>query len=144
MTEAARQDDDASQRRSRPTRRILQDVLDRRPSGMRQRLAEALGKNRSFISQISNPAYPTPIPAQHLALDLRDLPLLRRMSGPRFSRPIRGRIRGRLGADVRDAPRSARSRSLCRTLETPSKNQQLETLIFDFVHRLALLLGEGR
>jgi hypothetical protein len=33
---------------------------------MRQRLAEALGKNRSFVSQISNPVYPTPIPAQHV------------------------------------------------------------------------------
>ncbi len=32
---------------------ILRDVLDRRPSGMRQRLAEALGKNRSFITQIA-------------------------------------------------------------------------------------------
>jgi hypothetical protein len=47
-------------------KRILQDVLNRRPSGMRQRLAEALGKNRSFITQISNPAYQTPIPVQHL------------------------------------------------------------------------------
>src|SRR5262245_41606321 len=47
-------------------KRVLQQVLDRRPSGMRQRLAEALGKNRSFISQISNPVYPTPIPAQHV------------------------------------------------------------------------------
>ena len=47
-------------------KRILQQVLDRRPSGMRQRLAEALGKNRSFISQISNPAYATPIPVQHV------------------------------------------------------------------------------
>lgn len=47
-------------------KRVLQKVLDSRPSGMRQRLAEALGKNRSFISQISNPAYPTPIPAQHV------------------------------------------------------------------------------
>jgi hypothetical protein len=47
-------------------KRILQQVLDRRPSGMRQRLAEALGKNRSFISQISNPGYATPIPAQHV------------------------------------------------------------------------------
>jgi hypothetical protein len=45
---------------------VLQQVLDSRPSGMRQRLAEALGKNRSFISQISNPAYPTPIPVQHV------------------------------------------------------------------------------
>src|SRR5437899_12216686 len=45
---------------------VLRDVLDRRPSGMRQRLAEALGKNRSFITQIANPAYQTPIPAQHV------------------------------------------------------------------------------
>jgi hypothetical protein len=47
-------------------KRIFQDVLDRRPSGMRQRLAEALGKNRSFITQIANPTYQTPIPAQHV------------------------------------------------------------------------------
>jgi hypothetical protein len=45
---------------------ILRQVLDNRPSGTRQRLAEALGKNRSFISQIVNPTYITPIPAQHL------------------------------------------------------------------------------
>jgi hypothetical protein len=45
---------------------ILRDVLDRRPSGMRRRLAEALGRNPSFISQISNPAYPTPIPSGHV------------------------------------------------------------------------------
>lgn len=47
-------------------KRILAIVIDRRPSGTRQRLATALAKNRSFISQIANPAYPTPIPANHL------------------------------------------------------------------------------
>jgi hypothetical protein len=45
---------------------ILKNVLDNRPSGTRQRLASALGKNRSFISQIANPSYSIPIPAQHL------------------------------------------------------------------------------
>jgi len=45
---------------------VLKRVLDNRPSGTRQRLARALGKNRSFISQIANPAYPVPIPVQHL------------------------------------------------------------------------------
>lgn len=45
---------------------VLRTVLDQRPSGTRQRLATALGKNRSFISQISNPAYSVPIPARHL------------------------------------------------------------------------------
>ena len=43
-------------------KRIFKDVLDSRPSGMRIRLAHAMGKNRSFVSQISNPAYPVPIP----------------------------------------------------------------------------------
>ena len=45
---------------------ILRNVLDNRPSGTRQRLAEAIGKNRSFISQISSPTYPTPIPVEHV------------------------------------------------------------------------------
>ncbi len=47
---------------------ILQHVIDNRPSGTRQRLAAALGKNRSFVSQIANPAYPTPIPARHVEM----------------------------------------------------------------------------
>ena len=47
-------------------KRVLAKVLENRPSGTRQRLAVALGKNRSFISQIANPAYQTPIPVQHL------------------------------------------------------------------------------
>jgi hypothetical protein len=47
---------------------ILRNILDRRPSGTRQRLATALGKNRSFVSHISSPAYPVPIPAPHLEI----------------------------------------------------------------------------
>jgi len=47
---------------------VLQRVLEARPSGTRQRIAVALGKNRSFVSQIANPAYATPIPARHLDL----------------------------------------------------------------------------
>ncbi len=45
---------------------VLQKVLENRPSGMRQRLAKAIGKNPSFISQIANPNYNTPIPFRHL------------------------------------------------------------------------------
>ena len=45
---------------------ILRQVLDNLPSGTRQRLAKALGKNRSFITQISSPAYETPIPGRHV------------------------------------------------------------------------------
>lgn len=48
-------------------KRIFQEVLDRRPSGTRQRLADALKRNRSFITQITNPAYAVPIPSRHIA-----------------------------------------------------------------------------
>ena len=47
---------------------ILQEVLERRPSGTRQRLAQALEKARSFVTQITNPAYAAPVPAQHLSV----------------------------------------------------------------------------
>jgi DNA-binding GntR family transcriptional regulator len=47
---------------------IFRNILDRRPSGTRQQLAAALGKNRSFISQISHPSYAVPIPARHLEI----------------------------------------------------------------------------
>jgi len=45
---------------------ILQRIIANRPSGTRQRLAGAMGKNPSFISQITNPTYPTPVPARHI------------------------------------------------------------------------------
>jgi hypothetical protein len=45
---------------------VLKRVVDNRPSGTRHRLANVLGKNRSFISQITSPVYAVPIPAQHL------------------------------------------------------------------------------
>jgi molybdate-binding protein len=45
---------------------LLRRVLDSRPSGTRQRLAEALGTNRSFVSQISSSTYKVPIPTHHI------------------------------------------------------------------------------
>lgn len=45
---------------------ILGQIIDMRPSGTRQRLADALGKHRSFVTQITSPAYSTPLPARHL------------------------------------------------------------------------------
>lgn len=47
-------------------KQILRDCLDKRPSGTRLRIAEALGKHKSFVSQITNPAYAVPIPARHV------------------------------------------------------------------------------
>ena len=45
---------------------LLRSVIERRPSGLRGRLAMALGKHKSFVSQITNPSYSVPIPATDL------------------------------------------------------------------------------
>ena len=55
-------------------KRLLQRVLENRPSGTRQRLATALGTNRSFVSQMTNPAYAMPVPSQHLDTIFDGLP----------------------------------------------------------------------
>ncbi len=57
---------DSSTRSIAAYKALLRRALDNRPSGTRLKLAAALGTNRSFISQITNPGYPIPIPAQHL------------------------------------------------------------------------------
>lgn len=66
MTDADRKPDVAAADAVAAYKRILAGILEQRPSGTRQRLAAALGKNRSFVSQISNPNYATPIPASHI------------------------------------------------------------------------------
>ena len=47
-------------------KKLLRDIIDRSPSGLRLRLAKELSTHKSFISQITNPLDPTPIPARHL------------------------------------------------------------------------------
>jgi hypothetical protein len=121
---------------------ILKAVLENRPSGMRQKLAEAIGKNRSFVSQISNPAYQVPIPARHVALIL-EICHFSPAERAAFLKAYSQAHPGRLGA----ASNTAHERKITLTLPdlgSPGRNQQLEALIFDFVHRLMLLIGEER
>ncbi len=47
---------------------LLRAFIERRPSGLRGRLALALGKHKSFVSQITNPLYGVPIPAADLPI----------------------------------------------------------------------------
>jgi hypothetical protein len=44
----------------------LSALIDKRPSGTRQRIADALGKHRSFVTQILSTTYATPLPAKHV------------------------------------------------------------------------------
>lgn len=66
MADMEQQGATAGEEAIRAYKTILSSIIDQRPSGMRQRLADALGKHRSFVTQISSPAYSTPIPSKHL------------------------------------------------------------------------------
>jgi hypothetical protein len=121
-------------------KRILQDVLNRRPSGMRQRLAEALGKNRSFITQISNPVYQTPIPVQHLhrIIDICHFSPQEReqflhayhQAHPRRLLMLQEREKGR------------RVTIMLPDLGNDKKNRRLDALVGEFAERIARLLEE--
>jgi hypothetical protein len=60
-------DSGGAEDRIRAYKLLLSRVLEQRPSGTRQRLADALGKHRSFVTQITSATYSTPIPQKHLA-----------------------------------------------------------------------------
>src|SRR6516165_6741454 len=118
---------------------ILKSVLENRPSGMRQKLAEAIGKNRSFVSQISNPAYQVPIPARHVAL-VFEICHFSAQERAAFLKAYARAHPGRLETAA-EARREHKITLALPDLGNSAKNQQLETLILDFVHRLVILIG---
>ena len=50
----------------RAYKELLQGYLAARPQGFRQKIAIAIQTDRSFVSQITNPKYATPIPPHHV------------------------------------------------------------------------------
>ena len=121
-------------------KRIFKEVLESRPSGMRLRLATAIGKNRSFVSQISNPAYPVPIPAQHLntIFDVCHFPPQAKSAFLRAYARAHPRRIGRL-------TEGAHERTL--TLHLPDlgdakRNDELDALLQEFARRLSAIMRE--
>jgi hypothetical protein len=117
---------------------ILQHVIDNRPSGARQRLAGALGKNRSFVSQITNPAYATPIPARHLETIFEIC---------HFSPDDRRHfLDAYSAAHPRRLPAGREGRRLrAHTIYLPDvgdekRNHELDRMVADFVQRLTRLI----
>jgi len=120
---------------------VLQRVLDTRPSGTRQRLAGALGKNRSFVSQIANPTYATPIPAVHLETIFEIC---------HFSPEDRRRFLTSYGeAHPRRMPAAPHNRRLRpHTVYLPdlgedTRNQELDRVVGDFVQRITRLIDQS-
>jgi len=114
---------------------ILRRVLDNRPSGTRLKLAAALGKNRSFVTQITNPAYLVPIPAKHVAIIFE----ICHLSGAERAAFLESYGRAHPGR-LRAPHREARTRNITVTvpdLGDEKKNRSLEQLVVDFAAQLA-------
>ncbi|HSI40976.1 MAG TPA: hypothetical protein VLA00_10565 [Xanthobacteraceae bacterium] len=119
---------------------VLRRVLDNRPSGTRQRLAAALGKNRSFVSQIANPSYPVPIPAQHVETIFEVChfaPDERRAFLDGYKRAHTGR---RLSAA--EAPKRRVIGVTVPDFGDARKNQAVDEMVADFAARLARLVDD--
>jgi hypothetical protein len=122
-------------------KRVLQQVLENRPSGTRGRLAEALGKNRSFISQITNPSYSVPIPAKHIERIFEIchfLPAEKSSFSSAYARAHPRRASGASGD-------GARWREVVlRVPDFPSarKNKHLDELLKDTVQHVIHLIGD--
>lgn len=123
-------------------KRLLQSICDNRPSGTRGRLAVALNTNRSFVSQLSNPNYSMPIPAQHLETIFEVC---------RFSPSERGAFLesydrahpGRRGGTADD--RSTRLVSLrVPDLGDPERNRALDELLAEHVRHLVKFVTAAR
>jgi len=122
-------------------KRILAEILERRPSGTRGRLAAALGKNRSFISHITSPSYATPIPAAHIELIFEVC---------HFSADERS---GFLAAYARAHKRrptllAEAHRLKSHTFQLPdlgdsARNEKLHALVNEFMRKLAELLSDS-
>jgi hypothetical protein len=121
---------------------ILQRVLEARPSGTKQRIAVALAKNRSFVTQITSTAYDTPIPARHVDLVLEIChfsPSERKAFLAAYARAHPNRQ-----APPRESPRTRTHVIHLPDLGSPAKNRQLDQLIGDFVERLATLCARAK
>ncbi len=121
---------------------LLREAIDRRPSGLRGRLARALGKHKSFITQITSPAYSVPIPAKdlptilivcHLSNDER----AQFLDAYQVAHPERARravAPPRLAHELRIALPSFRADATARSVET---------LILDFAARVITLAQQA-
>ena len=133
---------DAPLERVAAYKRILQEVLDSRPSGMRQRLAEALEKNRSFISLISNPGYPTPIPVQHLER-IFEICHFSPRERERFLAAYRAAHPRRLQLLKEEHERQRELIVTVPDLGSDTRNRRLDAIVKEFAEKMARLLRES-
>jgi len=119
---------------------ILAGIIDNRPSGTRQRLATALGKHRSFVTQVTSPAYPTPLPARHLDTIFR-VCHFSPAEQERFLEAYQAAHPGRL-AEARGGEGSRQLTLVVPDFGDEARNRQFDEAVGDFIRRISALMLE--
>ncbi|KQS89571.1 MULTISPECIES: hypothetical protein [unclassified Rhizobium] len=120
---------------------ILAGIIDNRPSGTRQRLAVALGKHRSFVTQITSPGYATPLPARHLAT-IFQVCHVSKAEQDRFLEAYQLAHPGKL-PDLGNAGGLRQLTVMVADFGDERKNRMLDEAIQDFIQKIVLITGEG-
>jgi hypothetical protein len=123
-------------------KRILKAALDVRPSGFRRKLAAAIGRNPSFVTQITNPSYPVPIPVTHVDTIVEVCRLSDEERGaflaayakahPRRTRPLVTTPKSRTRSLVIDVPDFGSARA----------NARFDAALAEFVRHLSAVVGD--
>lgn len=124
---------------------VLREALESRPSGIRLRIAHTIGKNKSFISQITNPRYKTPLPEKYVE-PLLEVVHLTPAERERFL-DIYRQAHPRAGDQPKDARAKAGRRAV--RIELPrlgsrAVEREVDALVTEFAHKVSDLVKRRR
>ena len=127
-------------------KRILQNFINRRPSGVRIRIAEELNKNKSFVTQITNPSYSIPVPARHLNV-IFDICHFTTKERETFLKAYTAAHPNYQYRVVRPAEKPVKKQRLLSievpVLENSDQQQQIETMIKEYAQQLFRLVKKS-
>ena len=120
---------------------VLRDIIERRPSGTRLKIAKALGTHKSFVSQVTNPAYPIPLPAAHVEpifalCHFSEEERTRFLAAYRAAHPVQS---AQIGAAGEAAPAPKVLRIEIPAYRDPARQKEVERTIADFAQRVIAL-----
>lgn len=126
-------------------KRILQSYINQRPSGARIKIAAELNKNKSFVTQITNPSYSVPVPARHLNVifDICHFTVKERETFLKAYTAAHPNYQYRVVAPA-SAPRIKERRTLSielPVLEDSAKQRHIEAMIKAYAQQLIELVG---
>jgi hypothetical protein len=123
-------------------KKVFQQLINMRPSGTRNKIAKAIAKNKSFVSQITNPSYSVPIPAKHLEtiFNICHFSLKERETLLKYYIAAHPNYQYRIESTGTEEVTQTKLVLDVPVLNDPLEQQKVESIIRDFSHQLFELM----